>query len=91
MSDTHEVEVRRIAMLRFGAYAVVLASLMGLGLFFAAGVRSAESWSWFALMSLGGIVGAVWSIRRALGGAGFFGRARSRRGSFGPTVEDRAG
>jgi hypothetical protein len=67
MSDTHEVEVRRIAMLRFGAYAVVLASLMGLGLFFAAGVRSAESWSWFALMSLGGIVGAVWSIRRALG------------------------
>lgn len=67
MSDTHEVEVRRIAMLRLGAYAVVLASLMGLGLFFASGVRSAESWSWFALMSLGGIVGAVWSIRRALG------------------------
>jgi hypothetical protein len=55
-------------MRRFGAYAVVLALLTGLGLFFVAGVRSAESWSWFVLTSLGGIVGALSGIRWALFG-----------------------
>jgi len=53
-------------MARFGAYAVVLALLTGLGLFFVAGVRGAESWSWFALTSLGGIVGALWGVCWAL-------------------------
>jgi len=67
MSDAHEVEVRRIAMLRFGAYAAGLALLTALGLFFAAGVRGAESWSWFALTSFSGIVGTLWGIRWALG------------------------
>jgi signal transduction histidine kinase len=67
MSDAHEVEVCRVATERFGAYTVAVALLTGLGLFFLAGVRSAESWGWFALVSVGGVVGVVWSIRSALG------------------------
>jgi signal transduction histidine kinase len=50
MLEAQGVEVRRVAF----------------GLFFLAGVRGAESWSWFALASLGGIAGAVWGIRSAL-------------------------
>jgi hypothetical protein len=67
VSGAHDLEVRRIAMLRFGAYAAALLLLTGLGLFFQAGVRSAESWSWFALASLGGMVGTLLGIRWALG------------------------
>ena len=67
MSDAHDVEVCRVAMKRFGAYTAAVALLTGLGLFFLAGVRSAESWGWFALASVGGVVGVVWGIRSALG------------------------
>lgn len=67
MSDAHEVEVCRVAMERFGAYTATVALLTGLSLFFLAGVRSAESWGWFALASVGGVVGVVWGIRSALG------------------------
>jgi len=67
MSDAHGVEVCRVAMERFGAYTAAVALLTGLGLFFLAGVRSAESWGWFALVSVGGVVGVVWGIRSALG------------------------
>jgi signal transduction histidine kinase len=66
MSDAQGVERRRIAMMRFGAYAAVVALLTGFGLFFVAGVRSAESWSWFALTSFGAIVGALSGTRWAL-------------------------
>jgi signal transduction histidine kinase len=65
--DTVGVEVRRIASVRFGMYTSLLALLMGLGLFFVADVRGAESWSLFALASLGGIVGAAWGIRSVPG------------------------
>ena len=61
------MDVYRIAMARFGAYAAAIALLTGLGLFFLAGVRIAESWGWFALASFGAIVAAAWSIRSALG------------------------
>ena len=67
MSDAHGVEVCRVATERFGAYTAAVALLTGLGLFFLAGVRSAESWGWFALVSVGGVVGVVWGIRSALG------------------------
>jgi signal transduction histidine kinase len=65
--DTVGVEVRRIATVRFGVYASTLALVMGLGLFFVAGVRGAESWTLFALAALGGIIGAIWIVRSALG------------------------
>ena len=61
------MDVRRIVTARFGAYAAAIALLTGLGLFFLAGVRIAESWGWFALASFGAIVAAAWSIRSALG------------------------
>ena len=67
MLNAHGVEVRRIVTVRFGMYTSLLALLTALGLFFVAGVRGTESWSWFALASLGGIAGAIWSIRSALG------------------------
>ena len=67
MLNAYGVEVRRIVTVRFGMYTSLLALLTGLGLFFVAGVRGTESWSWFALASLGGIAGAIWSIRSALG------------------------
>lgn len=60
------MEVRRIATVRFMAYTLFLALLTGLGLFFVAGVRGAESGSLFALASLGAIIGVTWSIRSAL-------------------------
>jgi signal transduction histidine kinase len=66
MLEAQGVEVRRVATVRFGVYASLAAMLTGFGLFFLAGVRGAESWSWFALASLGGIAGAVWGIRSAL-------------------------
>jgi signal transduction histidine kinase len=74
MSDAHGVEVCRVAMERFGAYTAAVALLTGLGLFFLAGVRSAQSWGWFALMSVGGVVGVVWGIRSALGSGAEGGR-----------------
>jgi signal transduction histidine kinase len=64
--DAHEVERRRIALLRFGVYASLVALLTGLGLFFVGGVREAEAWGWFALASLVGVIGAVWWIRSVL-------------------------
>ena len=67
MSEAHRVELHLIPTLRFGAYALALALLAGLGLCFVAGVRSAESWIWFALASVGGVAGAVWWVRSALG------------------------
>lgn len=66
MLEAQGVEVRRVATVRFGVYASLAALLTGFGLFFLAGVRGAESWSWFALASLGGVAGAVWGIRSAL-------------------------
>ena len=65
--DSVGAEVRRIATVRFGVYASLLALLTGLGLFFVADVRGAEPWSLFALASLGGIVGAPWGVRSLLG------------------------
>jgi signal transduction histidine kinase len=67
ITDAHEVDTRRIAPLRFGVYASLVALLTGLGMFFVAGVREAEPWAWFALASLVGVVGAVWWIRSVLG------------------------
>jgi len=61
------VDTRRIAPLRFGVYASLVALLTGVGLFFVGGVRGAEPWVWFALASLGGVIGAVWWIRSVLG------------------------
>ncbi len=77
--DTVGVEVRRVAAVRFGMYASLLALLTGLGLFFVADVRGAESWSLFALASLAGIVGAAWAIRSvpARSGSGMAERAPS--------------
>ncbi|MBW1760570.1 MAG: HAMP domain-containing histidine kinase [Deltaproteobacteria bacterium] len=67
ITDAHEVDTRRIAPLRFGVYASLVALLTGVGLFFVGGVRGAEPWVWFALASLGGVIGAVWWIRSVLG------------------------
>jgi len=67
ITDAHEVDSRRIAPLRFGVYASLVALLTGVGLFFVGGVRGAEPWVWFALASLGGVIGAVWWIRSVLG------------------------
>jgi hypothetical protein len=67
ITDAHEVDTRRIAPLRFGVYASLVALLTGVGLFFVGGVRGAEPWGWFALASLGGVIGAVWWIRSVLG------------------------
>jgi hypothetical protein len=67
MSDAHGVDVRRIVTVRFVGYALLLALLTGLGLFFLAGIRGPESWGWFALATLGAIVGVLWSVRLALG------------------------
>jgi len=97
MSDAHEAEVCRVAMERFGTYTAAVALLTGLGLFFLAGVRSAESWGWFALASVGGVVGVVWGIRSALG-AGAEGARPSRQDpdvaepepSVGPAPEEAA-
>jgi signal transduction histidine kinase len=65
--DTVGVQVRRLATQRVGLYASILAVLTGLGLYFAAGVRGAESWSIFVLASVGGVVGATAGIRFMLG------------------------
>jgi signal transduction histidine kinase len=66
MSDAHGVDVRGIVMVRLGGYASILALITGLGLFFLAGIRDAQSWGWFIVAALGGVLGAVWSGRSAL-------------------------
>ncbi len=49
--------------MRFGVYALLIATSTGLGLFFVSGLRGAEPWSLFVLMALGGIIGAILSVR----------------------------
>jgi len=66
MSDAHGLDARRVVIMRFGAYTSTLAVLTGLGLFFLGGFRGAESWGWFALVTLVGTLGAAWSVRSAL-------------------------
>jgi hypothetical protein len=71
MSNAHGVDVGRIAIVRFSGYVLILSSLTGFGLFFVAGTRGVESWIWFGLATLGGIVGVLWGVRSALSsGAG---------------------
>jgi signal transduction histidine kinase len=70
MSDTGGVDVRRVVIIRSGLYASVLAALTALGLFFFAGIHGAESWGWFAVATLGGVLGVVWSARSALDSGG---------------------
>jgi len=76
MSKAREVERGRIAIVSFSVYLFLLAALTGLGLFFVAGTRGAESWSWFSLAALFGMVGVLWVARSAL---------RSAAGSRGAT------
>ncbi len=66
VTDARGVAVRRLVMARFIGYASLLALLTGLGLFFLVGVRGTESWSWFAIATLGAGAGVVWSVRSAL-------------------------
>lgn len=54
--DALGVELRRIAELRYRAYAVTLASMTGLGLLLAGGVRDAGSWALFAFAALVAII-----------------------------------
>jgi hypothetical protein len=50
------VELGRVAAVRYRPFAITLAVLMALGLFFAAGVRDAGSWILFSLAALVAIV-----------------------------------
>jgi len=52
--------------MRSGLYASILGALTALGLLFFGGIRGAESWAWFAVATLAGILGVVWSARSAL-------------------------
>jgi len=54
--DSLRVELRRVAVLRYRAYASTLALLTGLGLFFAAGVRDGGSWLVFTLSAAAAVV-----------------------------------
>jgi len=67
VSRARALEVRRVTTVRLGAYTSSLALLTALGLFFLAGIRGIESWSWFIVATLGGMAGVAWSIRSALG------------------------
>ena len=67
MPEGHRVDLRRMAVSRFGAYASILALLTGIGLLFSGGVRAAESWGWFALATLGAAIGSAWTLRSTLG------------------------
>lgn len=63
--ESRGLEARRTATLRIGAYALCLTAATGLGLFYVAGVRGAQSWGVFALMSLGALVSAARLISSA--------------------------
>lgn len=67
MSELNGVELRRVVTTRFAAYAASLAILTGLGLWFVAGVRGAESWGWFIFAALLGVLGSAWGVRSAIG------------------------
>lgn len=84
MSKARAVDRGRIATLWSSVYLSILAALTGLGLFFVAGMRGAESWSWFALATLLGMVGFLWVVRSTLRSAA---GSRGASGSE-PSVEE---
>ncbi|MGB5191611.1 MAG: HAMP domain-containing sensor histidine kinase [Polyangiales bacterium] len=53
--DSLQVELQRVAALRYRVYASTLALLTGLGLFFAAGVRDGSSWAVFMLSAVAAV------------------------------------
>ncbi len=59
MSDANGVKLRRSVMLRLGSYALCVALLTGLALFFHAGIRDAGSWGWFTLGAMAAAAGLV--------------------------------
>ena len=70
MGDTLEtggLGTRRIATRSIGAYALLLIVATGVGLFYVAGVRGAQAWGVFFLMSLGALVSAARLLGSVLG------------------------
>lgn len=59
MPDADGVELRRSVMFRLVAYAVFVALLTGLALFFHVGIRDAASWGWFTLGAMAAVAGLV--------------------------------
>lgn len=68
MPEPGRATLARFVMIRLVTYAVFTAVLTGAGLVLVAGLRGVESWAWFSIAALAGVLGTVWSVRAALGG-----------------------